>query len=122
MITSVGFTGTRKGMTPWQLEGVKVFLVRAISDGAKDFHHGCAVGADTEAAALAKRLGFNIVEHPATGDPLGRNRKIVAASERMVAAPGEAKELLRSGTWATVRYSRKAGVPLSVVLPDGTLA
>lgn len=51
---------------------------------------------------------------------LDRNRDIVDASELMVACPAESTEQLRGGTWSTVRYARKVGRELVVILPDGT--
>ena len=35
------------------------------------------------------------------------------------ATPGGFKEELRSGTWACVRYARKADRPVHIVWPDG---
>lgn len=88
----------------------------------ESFHHGAAVGADTEAAAIVQlefkgfeRRGLQVVEHPAGGDPLARNREIVAAVGLLIAAPDTAVEYLRSGTWATVRYARKAGKPIVIL-------
>jgi len=37
----------------------------------------------------------------------------------MIATPGEVDEQLRSGTWSTVRFARKQGKPVHVILPDG---
>ena len=57
--------------------------------------------------------------------PLDRNRLIVRYvaqnSGCMLATPKEVQEQLRSGTWSTVRYTRKCRVPLHLVLPDGTI-
>lgn len=114
---AVGFTGTRKGMTTTQRAAVREALERAARGGATVFHHGGAVGADTEAAAIAIQLGMLPVLHPAGDDPLKRNREIVAAVDALVAAPAQAREILRSGTWATVRYARAAGIPVQIVAP-----
>lgn len=105
----LGFTGTRKGMSERQRRALKSLLRdrRYIS-----LHHGGAIGADVEAAALARLTrgpDFPIICHPAGSDPLGRNRRIVAACDVLVAAPDSNIEQLRSGTWATVRYGRQAG-------------
>lgn len=35
----------------------------------------------------------------------------------MLAAPATDQEILRSGTWAAVRYARKVGVPVHLALP-----
>lgn len=119
-MNAVGFTGTREGMTFEQRDRVARMLNDAVAAGATHFHHGCAVGADTEAAKIAAGLGLQIVEHPAGDDPLARNREIVAAVDWLVAAPAQLREVRRSGTWATVRYARAAKVPVAIAYRDGT--
>lgn len=122
-----GFTGTRRGMSPAQLRQLRKFLswVGVMMD---EFHHGAAEGADTEADILLKHLklaspnlfaGVTIVPHPAGKDPLKRDREIVALVDLLIAAPAGDKEELRSGTWATVRYARAAGLPV-VMLSRGS--
>jgi predicted Rossmann fold nucleotide-binding protein DprA/Smf involved in DNA uptake len=88
--------------------------------GATDLHHGAAVGADQHAAHVAALLGFRLTAHPATaGRELARNREIVAACDVLVATPATEREVLRSGTWATVRYARQAGKPVLLLPPNG---
>ena len=108
------------------------------------FHFGGADGADMEAACIALDadiLPRQIVVHPCPGvtldkclttvgqaasrfawrevfTPLRRDRNIVAESEILIAAPLTDREIIRSGTWATVRYARKAGLPI-VMLSRG---
>ena len=53
--------------------------------------------------------------------PLTRNRHIVDTSDGIIAAPAEAEEQRRGGTWSTVRFARKRGKLLAIVLPDGTV-
>jgi hypothetical protein len=87
-------------------------LYQVLSQGVRPgrFHHGAARGADTEAAYVADKLGYEIIAYPAVrGHELERNRMIVAACDLLIAAPLQDTEILRSGTWATVRYARKAG-------------
>lgn len=113
----IGFTGTRKGMSEAQKDQLSLMLAVFVSH-ANEFHHGDAVGADREAVALAQQYGFACVAHAAGTDPLKRNREIVAASSVLIAAPETDREQQRSGTWATVRYMRKAGKPV-VMLSRG---
>jgi hypothetical protein len=88
-------------------------------DAMLPFHHGAAVGADTEAANMARLYGFAPTAHPAeNGRELARNREIVAESDILIAAPRNDHEELRSGTWATVRYARQKGIPV-VMLSRG---
>lgn len=102
-----------------------------------DFHEGDCIGADAQAASLAKQIGFRIISHPPTNSSkraffpadvewpaapyLDRNKQIVHASEEMIAMPGEFDPQLRSGTWSTVRYALRIGKPVHVILPDGRL-
>ena len=113
---NIGFTGSRYGMSKAQREQFAWLMLRLKTN---TFHHGAAVGADTQAAAFVrKNPGIEIVAHPASDDPLKRNREIVAACDVLIAAPLTDKEELRSGTWATVRYARAAGKPV-VMLSRG---
>ena len=131
----VGFTGTQQGMTEKQKEVVLLLLESVESGGA--FHHGDCIGADAQAATIARSIGYPIKGHPPINDSkraffdsddesepkeyLVRNHDIVDESEIMIAAPKEEKEILRSGTWSTIRYAMKQDMPLYIVYPDGTL-
>ena len=118
-VRAVGFTGTRQGMTEAQRRRVRWLLGRLRAGGAVEFHHGAARGADSQAEDLATSLGYVIVRHPAAkGRELARNHIIVGESDGLLATPATRVEQLRSGTWATVRYGRKADVPTIVVAPD----
>jgi hypothetical protein len=141
---SVGFTGTQRGMTPEQKKNV---LYELLSNGRRPSvaHHGDCIGADADFHYIVSRrlqVGDKIVIHPPV-DPskrafmdrilfkckvevlvpkpyLERNHDIVDAADFMIATPGEREEQLRSGTWATIRYAKKRGVPLRIIYPDGT--
>lgn len=121
----LAFTGTRQGMTDTQYAAVHQFLMYKEID---EFHHGGAKGADSEVHELVVRVlcipwehvhiwpsfgrnlswfrGLGVIHEP--GPPLERNHVIVDHGvDGLIAAPKEAGEILRSGTWATVRYARK---------------
>jgi hypothetical protein len=53
--------------------------------------------------------------------PLDRNRTMVNESHGVIAAPMSSAEVMRSGTWATIRYARKAGKPVLVIWPNGEI-
>lgn len=133
----VGFTGTREGMTSDQRRAVRDILARLVT--FRVAHHGDCIGADAEFHEAA-RLLYAIHIHPPADDRkrafcklrpgdtvtrpkpfLDRNRDIVHASLRMVAGPKEKVEQLHSGTWSTIRYTRRVGVPLAICWPDGTV-
>ena len=95
------------------------------SNDVNVLHHGDCVGWDAQCATVASYLGVKVIAHPPNQDAnrafvesdvvldprdyLQRNRDIVNASEYMIAAP-DGPERTRSGTWATIRYSKKTGV------------
>ncbi len=108
------------------------------------FHHGMCVGADEQFHRIVERFGprgTRILGHP--GYPkkdlsdrsrrakvecdrvfdskpfMSRNDDIVIRSNVVFATPGERKEKLYSGTWATVRRTVKAGKLLFLVAPNG---
>jgi hypothetical protein len=129
----VGFTGTQRGMTPQQIQALTEVL-SVYLPGV--FHHGDCIGADAEAYAIARSQKFRIVCHPPIvstkrawcvsdedRDPkpyLVRNHDIVDETDILLAAPGEGMEKLRSGTWATIRYTYKVCRPVRIIFPDGT--
>jgi hypothetical protein len=99
-------------------------------------HHGDCMGIDEQADELAKAIGYRTICHPPS-DPrhradteghhymhnprpyLARNHDIVEAVEVLLAFPGESVEVLRSGTWATVRWARRVHKTCMIVLPSG---
>jgi hypothetical protein len=126
----VGFTGTREGMSQHQKEQ---FVLEFDKLGATEFHHGDCVGADGEAHDIV-RLFFpdvKIICHPPKSngkrawkkcddymDPLPyltRDEEIVKDTEFLIATPLSDSESMRSGTWTTIRYSRKAGKPRKIL-------
>jgi len=132
----IGFTGTRRGLTKAQV----IRLTCELHDfyqkarGAV-FHHGDCVGADEEAAMIARNMGYLIHSHPPNSNTwrayaefdyeeeaksyLERNHEIVNISDRVIACPKQELEVVRSGTWATIRYATKRRVPLLVISPGG---
>lgn len=124
----IGFTGTRAGMSvaqASQLQLVVAWLRQADQKVGRvtEFHDGDCPdgGADQEARALAVALGCVSVLHQPR-DSTARvmlDRDIAIACSVLVVAPRTDKEELRSGTWATVRYARKAGKPI-VMLSRGS--
>jgi hypothetical protein len=132
----LGFTGTRDGMTAAQRDA---FAARIVAPD--EFHHGCCVGADEQAAQIVFNADCpRIVGHPPTGtallsefslgfntenhDPLPylvRNKRIVDACDVLMACP-KGPEEQRSGTWSTVRYARRQGKTVVIFWPDGTVS
>jgi len=128
MIRKVGFTGTQHGMSKRQQDNLRQLLTYGM---VSQFHHGDCIGADAQAAQVARKERIQIVIHPPTdskkrawtyqeGDQvelaapyLIRNHEIVDSlgpDGVLIAAPYTDNEVLRSGTWATVRYAQKQGI------------
>lgn len=123
----VGFTGTRKGMNSSQEDRLRGLLSdwQRLWPDHQIFVHGGADGADTQAHAIAVELGYGVEVRPTPENmvnwinrldvavvhppkpPLDRNLDIVSQCEVLVATPYEREEIMRSGTWATVRAARK---------------
>lgn len=124
----IGFTGARQGLSPTQKENLRAL---ALMLSGEIFIHGGCDGADCEACEIFANCGWNIEVKP--GDfkqeakcqkcefrpmvcevepYLDRNKKIVAASSLLIAAPRSPKEELRSGAWATIRFARRIGKPI----------
>jgi hypothetical protein len=135
----IGFTGSRSGMTSKQKDALEACLAFAFLPGA-EFHHGGCIGADVKAAAIAKEIGYFIVEWPgynwerktpawarykgndrvmSINPYMLRNQYIVDAVSELYATPKEATEQLRSGTWSTIRKGRKKGIYIHVIGPNG---
>jgi hypothetical protein len=53
--------------------------------------------------------------------PLERNKLIVARCDLLLATPETQQEVLRSGTWATIRAARRNSKSHTIVFPDGAL-
>jgi hypothetical protein len=138
---SAGFTGTQHGMTTAQHTTLTEFLSR-LSGRLAEFHHGDCIGADEEAAAIMRRLSrgvtppTRIICHPPQNEAkrsalrlwdearpalpyLQRNKVVVDETSVLLAAPGQANNVLRSGTWSTIRYAQQLGRPVHLFLPDG---
>jgi hypothetical protein len=49
-----------------------------------------------------------------------RDHDIVDETDMMISFPPTNKEILRSGTWTTIRYARKKKKKLYIIYPDGS--
>jgi hypothetical protein len=137
---AVGFTGTRRGLTPQQLRTLRKFKTRQ-----HVFHHGACIGADTQAALWFHSQGWQIhawpgrdpdpaamavshevhwpdPTHPGEGWPhIQRNHLIVDVSDVLIATPAGYKDIKRgSGTWATIRYATTVRKGIHIIWPNGT--
>lgn len=136
----IGFTGTQRGMTDKQKYMIETSAL--VHSMPIEWHHGDCVGADEDfhkiVGTFTKEPRYDrIVIHPPLvwqkrafcdadewrepRDYLDRNHDIVDETEFLIATPGEFEEVLRSGTWATIRYAKRTGKFTTVIFPDGTI-
>lgn len=126
---TVGFAGTRAGMSRAQKDQLAYVLALfrhadKVVDRVPVFVDGDCPdgGADQEARAIAEEHGCICRQEPpkdrTAKELLARDRRIAQRCDVLVAAPSTDKEQLRSGTWTTVRYARRAGKPV-VMLSRG---
>lgn len=137
----LGFSGTRDGLSPIQTFVMHGWLQRELREG-DEFHHGDCIGADQSAHNFVAELkpgrpGLTIIGHPPINeraraftncdalwlpkDYLDRNHDIVNSTETLLVTPGTEHEIVRSGTWSTLRYARKNRRPIAIIYPSGRL-
>lgn len=134
----IGFTGTRKGMSEYQLA-----VFEGLLEKMESFHHGSCQGADVEAARIVYSTFLEppeIICHPGPNDDehqelsgvdtkrkepkthFARNRDIVNETDKLIACPCDMTEQKRGGTWYTIRYAKKQGKPVTIIWPDGSIS
>jgi len=130
----VGFTGTQKGMTTLQYSMVTKILTM-YEDQIEEIHHGDCIGADKDFHDIATMVGIKSVLHPPKNESkrafctaditlqskeyLDRNHDIVDDTDLLIATPDGMVNVLRSGTWATIRYSKGKRNKTIIIYPDG---
>ena len=131
---NLGMTGNRNGLSEECKQALLEFLN---TNTPEEVHHGDCVGADKDFHDICVSRRIRVIIHPPLDDKnrafckgdesrdpkphLERNRAIVDETDMMIAFPPTQEELLRSGTWATIRYAKKTKKRLFIVFPDGKL-
>ena len=120
-VMKLGITGTRKGISQPQT----LYFIRFMSENnISELHHGGCRGVDLQLEDTANKLFQNvyIVTHlPKKKDSeqyIKRNHEIVDICDYLLAFP-YASEVLRSGTWATIRYAKKVGKEGKIIYANG---
>ena len=125
MALTYGFTGTRNGLN----ENQKNQIIKLLDENnIKEVYHGDCVGANTDFHNLCQNKNIKIIIHPPNisimrsfcQSPnilkpkpfLDRNKDIVNNCDILIACPENDKEVLRSGTWSTIRYAKKINKPV----------
>ena len=134
-LLSISFTGTsHRDLTNRQCAALADYL-REHSTRLRAIHLGDCIKADEQMHTLVCEAGlWQLIVLPPPKDPkkrafcnalhnrrpkpyLERNRDLAAACHILLAAPAQAHEVQRSGTWATVRYARQLGIPVRIFFP-----
>jgi len=138
---TLGFTGTRQGMTDIQREQF-IWLLKTKFKEPFEFVNGGCYGADEDSYVIVMVKTTNhITIHPSNiqgtqfdwepgvrvgrvavldqKPPLERNWHI-AGSDALAATPA-GQQVKRSGTWATIRYASRQGRPIYIIYPDGQI-
>ena len=137
---NIGFTGTSLGMTLEQKRYLEQILtdIRFNTENIIYGIHGDCLGADADFDVLCKQLNIITKVRPCTSEhlraqcrseiiaepkrPMQRNRDIVADADLMLACPPNKEEIKKgSGTWATIKFTRRAEKALIIIFPDGEL-
>ena len=132
---SIGYTGTRQGMTESQLLALTTFFH---DNNIHEAHHGDCIGGDEQFHEICREFGVDVVLHPPIDDrlrafcvgavrtmlprPYLERNHIIDTTELLLAAPKEDTEPLPGrgqGTWSTVRYARRSRKPFRIVWPMG---
>lgn len=123
------------------IEQKQCFWRFAMDTHISEFHHGDCIGADKEAHDIMVHE-HHIVIHPPSNpkkrafcqgehfcieyrkpkDYISRNHDIVDETDMLIACPCGHSEVIRSGTWATIRYATKRGKLVFIIYPDGTIS
>lgn len=132
-ILSIGFSGTRIGMSQAQ----KDILFHILAEHQGFFHHGDCIGADAEAHDVAAAMAcYTIHVHP-PADPrlrayknghvthppkqyFARNADIVNQCQYLIACPLN-KNQQTGGTWNTIKYAMREDInrKFTIILYDG---
>ena len=127
----LGVTGSQNGPTKRQKDALFTLLWNL--GPANQLHHGDCIGVDAIASKFARCFGMKTYKHPPLDvakrafcdddvdlppkEYLARNHDIVNVCHLLIAVPKTSVEVMRSGTWATIRYARRVGRETLIIDP-----
>lgn len=131
----ISFTGTsHQDLTKQQWGDLLAYLTEHRKHINRIYHGDC-INADAQFHQLVEHLEMRhlvvlfppksskkraFCTAPVIAPPapyLKRNRKLAEMGDILLAAPAQEHEVLRSGTWSTVRYARALGKPVKIFTP-----
>lgn len=108
----LGLLVDREDCTPVQLTALREVMAGAKLAGAKELHHPWTT---RRIAGVCRHSGLPITTHQ-------NLRDVVLASERIIVAPrGPDDFKKRTPAWESVQYAKHRKLPVTVVMPDGTV-
>ncbi len=134
MKKTIGFTGTRNGMSDKQKKNVKEYLETNKADIERVLHGGC-VGSDEDFHKMCRHFRREVYLGHSVLDPndksmrgnikgantvheaepyLKRNRNIVNICDVLLATPNDYSQ--RGGTWYTINNARGRGKNIEVII------
>jgi hypothetical protein len=140
VLFTVGYSGSRYGMTTPQARGIYEYLSYTLATHDWDEpliegHHGDCRGGDVQFDTIVIVLGGRRVAHPPANeslrafckadvilpakDYLARDWDIARDTAELVAAPQFPEPVRESGSWTTIGYAVQLGRPVRVFLPEG---
>jgi hypothetical protein len=131
----IGITGSRDGMTLIQQQTFETIINKNIHL-IEEIHHGDCNGVDSIVHHLYSGT-IKMIVHPPTINTcraycqsdfimpplpyLDRNKQIVNNCNVIIAVPNTMTEVIRSGTWSTIRYAKKCKKTYLIIYPDGNV-
>ncbi|KKN36934.1 hypothetical protein LCGC14_0768570 [marine sediment metagenome] len=133
----ISFTGTQhRDLTTRQCFDLTNYLIEYRA-ALRSIHLGDCIMADEQMFTIVQETGLEhlVILHPPSDARkraycpvpaqrimpprpyLQRNRDMAAACDVMLAAPKQEGEVVRSGTWATVRYARQLSKQVIIFNP-----
>ncbi|MBS3914431.1 MAG: hypothetical protein KG003_08025 [Bacteroidetes bacterium] len=129
----IGFTSPREGVSSVQIRTlIRLLGLFDLKEG-DEVHHGCCIGGDEKIHELIREYypDVSIIGHPPILtkfisqitdfdelrlplDFLHRNKEIVNETDILIALPS-GPEVIRSGTWATIRYALKGSKSVYII-------
>jgi hypothetical protein len=130
----LGMTGSRQGISAEALMVLNIFLAK---NDVTEGHHGDCVGADLDFHNQLVLNDIRIIIHPPDNDSnrsfcesnvikpvkpyLTRNKNIVNETDMLIAFPATKDEIIRSGTWSTIRYAKRMNTKVLIIFLDGMI-
>jgi len=136
----LGITGSRYGFNENQFDNFYDIIEKLkLTFNIIEFHHGVCKGIDEQSHFIIRDLIIDckIIGHSPENQSfislkafkdldikyhkypyLIRNKNIVDKVDLLIAIPNTNDEIIRSGTWSTIRYAKKKNKKIIIIYPN----